>query len=691
MAQNTQERFINRELSWLSFNERVLQEAKDASNPLIERMRFLGIFSNNMDEFFRVRVASLNRLSKLGKRVTTGLEFEPEETLSEIREKVMALQTEYQDIFDQLELELRAENISFIDEHDLNEEQRAFAEQYFADNIRPSLVPIMISTKRGFPELGDDAVYLAVRMVLEGENGTKFKHAIIELPKHISRFVVLPKEGDNNYVMFAEDVIRLKLERIFTIFQASDVEAYTFKITRDAELDIDDDISKSLMEKMSTSLDRRKRGEYVRFVYDEAMPEDMLQYFLKKMDIKDRQELIPGRRYHNKKDLMGFPSFGRKDLCFEPLPPLAHKHLQGKKNILQEIKKRDILLHYPYQRFSYIVDLLREAAIDPHVRSIRINLYRVASNSQIINALVNAAKNGKKVIVVVELQARFDEENNINVSEVLQDAGVKVIFGVPGLKVHSKLILISRKEKGKSERIAHIGTGNFHEKTARIYGDLSLLTADKRITSECRKLFSFFENNYERGIYRHLLVSPYNNRRKLMAQIQKEIKNAQAGEKAWIILKINNLVDAGMIQKLYRASNAGVNVRLIVRGVCSLIPGVKGMSENISVTSIVGRFLEHARIFAFCNGGEPKYYISSADWMTRNLDHRIEVTVPIYDIKLQSEITEYLNLQFKDNVKTRIIDEKQSNSYLSASRSRGLVNSQLAVYEYYKAKLKKGK
>ncbi|MGB1033193.1 MAG: phospholipase D-like domain-containing protein, partial [Flavobacteriales bacterium] len=373
-----------------------------------------------------------------------------------------------------LEQELQKERISFLKEDELDQEQIDFANAYFEKSIRPSLVPVMIGSKRDFPELGDDNIYLAVRIQVDKPVEEQYKHSIIEIPKHISRFMVLPSKEGEDYVMFVEDVIRMQLQRVFSIFKPIATEAYTIKITRDAELDIDDDISKSLMEKMSKGLDMRKKGEYVRFVYDKDMPEDMLVFFLKKMGIKGSQELIPGNRYHNRKDLMSFPTFGRKDLCFEPMPPLKHKRLREKTTIIKEIQKRDILLHYPYQKFGYVVDLLREAAIDPDVRRIRINLYRVANNSQIINALVNAAKNGKKVTVVVELQARFDEENNINVSEVLQDAGVKVIFGVPGLKVHSKLILISKRVNGRTLRVAHIGTGNFHEKTATIYGDLSL-------------------------------------------------------------------------------------------------------------------------------------------------------------------------------------------------------------------------
>ena len=687
MSKRPEEQFINREISWLSFNERVLQEAEDKSNPLIERIRFLGIFSNNLDEFFRVRVASLYRLSQLGKRITTGLDFEPIEVLVELRRNVLKLQKRYDQIFDRIEDELRHEGINFVDEETISDIHEEFVDDYFSGKVRPSLVPVIIGSKREFPELGDDNVYLAVRMTIEGDQAPQFKHAIIELPKHLPRFLVLPDIAGKQYVMFLEDVIRLRLGRIFSLFEPSKVEAYTIKITRDAQLDIDDDISKSLMEKMSKSLDKRKKGKYVRFVYDKAMPTEMLEFFMKKMNIKDQEETIPGQRYHNRKDLMSFPTFGRMDLCFKSLSPLKHRDLTGQNSLMNVIFKQDVLLHYPYQSFGYVVDLLREAAIDPAVRSIRINLYRVASNSQVINALINAGKNGKKVVVVIELQARFDEEHNIIVSEALQDAGVKVIFGVPGLKVHSKLILISKRFKGKTKRIAHIGTGNFHEKTAKIYTDLSLLTSDLGITNEVKKLFSFFENNYERPVFRNLMVSPYNNRRKIESLIQREIKNSKEGKTAWIQIKVNNLVDEKIIKKLYAASQAGVTIKLIVRGICSLIPGVEGMSENITVISIVDRFLEHARLLVFCNNEDPEYYITSADLMTRNLDHRVEVTVPIKDIKLKSELAQVFKIQHKDNQKARIIDKKQKNTYSTSSSTREAFNSQIELHKFYADKV----
>ncbi|MFM1932972.1 MAG: hypothetical protein RL226_2275 [Bacteroidota bacterium] len=678
--------FINRELSWLSFNERVLQEAEDEGNPLIERVRFLGIFSNNLDEFFRVRVASLKRLAGLGKQNVSELEFSPTQTLTAIRKKVVELQTKYTATFDHLEELLKKENVCFLTPDQVAQDQLTFIEEYYRSTVRPNLVPIMLNQGHPFPELADQSVYLAIELKTGKRASDRVKYALIEVPPHLERFLVLPPKDGKNFVMFLDDVIRLKLRRLFSLFNPIEINAYAIKTTRDAELDIDDDLTKSLVEKMRLGIDLRKKGSYVRFLYDRNMPPEMLDYLAKRMKIKDRENVIPGSAYHNKRDLMSFPDFGRKDLCFKPLPPQPHRRLRNKVSLLDEIRKGDVLLHYPYQMFNYVVDILREAAIDPSVTKVQINLYRVAKNSHVVNALVNAARNGKEVQVIMEIQARFDERNNIKMAEQLQEAGAKVIFGVPGLKVHSKIMLITREEAGEEVLYAHIGTGNFHERTARIYSDIALLTADTRITSEVSRLFEFFDHNYQRVTYRHLIVSPYSTRRKFTELINREIKNADEGKRAWIIIKLNNLVDQGMIRKLYDASNAGVKVTLIIRGVCSLIPGVKGMSENIYVISLVGRFLEHSRILVFANGGKPEYYLSSADWMSRNLDHRVEVSVPVYDPLLRKEIDDYLNFQLKGNVKCRIIDKSQKNAYVTKDRKKQMFNSQEEVYNYFAAK-----
>ena len=679
-TETAKERFINRELSWLAFNHRVLQEASSKDVPLIERVRFLGIFSNNLDEFFRVRVANLIRASLIGKKTTTTLGFDVNETLNEVGQKVVELQAVYNRVFAQLERALKREGIHFVHEGQINQEQAEFISDYFSSKVRPALVPVMLGGGTKFPDLKDGTLYLAVGLEVPEEG---VRYAVIEVPSHLPRFLVLPATNKGEHVMFIEDVIRLQLRRIFALFEPEHVFAHAIKVTRDAEIDMDDDLSRSLMEKMSRGIARRKKGHYVRFLYDADMPEEMLNFVRRRLKLGDTENVIPGSRYHNRKDLMGFPDFGRKDLVFPEQPPVAHPLLVHKTSLLDQIHKRDILLHYPFQKFSYVVDVLREAAIDPTVESIRINLYRVAHNSQVINTLVNAARNGKDVQVVMELAARFDERHNIKVSNVLQEAGASVEFGVSGLKVHSKVFLVTRKRGKRRELFAHIGTGNFHEKTAGIYGDVSLLTADPGITAEVERLFSFFSNNYERPVFRHLIVSPYGTRRRFSRLIDREMTLALMGREGRMTLKLNNLVDAEMIEKLYDASRAGVKVTLLIRGICSLVPGVPGMSENIEVRSLVGRYLEHVRLLVFGNDGQPEMYISSADWMTRNLDRRVEVSVPIRDPLLQSELAQYLEMQLRDTVKARVVDATMANAYVKARKGKKPLNAQEAAYAWY--------
>ncbi len=682
---NKQNEFVNRELSWLSFNDRVLQEAMDKSVPLIERMRFLGIFSNNLDEFFKVRVATLRRAGNFNQRIADPMDFDPKQTLVQIRETVVKLQEKFDKGFKQITTELGKEKIHFIDETKLQPQQKEFLEQYFETQVRPYLVPIMLNAKSVFPPLDDNSFYLAIELGYKTDK-SHGAYALMEVPTSLSRFVEIPSKDDKRYVMFVEDVIRYRLRKIFSIFDFDSAKAYTIKITRDAELDIDDDLSKGVVEKMSRSLSQRKKGQYVRLNYDKAIPSHFLDFILKKIALKNKENAIPGGRYHNKRDLMEFPSFGRRDLCYEALPALKHPLTKTEPSLIKTLSKKDVLLHYPYQSFTHLLDLLREAAIDPQVRTIRISLYRVAKQSQVINALINAARNGKRVIAVVELQARFDEENNIKVTRKLQEAGARVIPGVTGLKVHSKLIQISRKEGQRTVRYSHIGTGNFHEKTAHIYSDISLLTSNKEIGREVRKIFEFFESNYTRHVFRHLIVSPFNTRRRFMDLINQEIENAEKKKQAWIILKMNNLVDGGMIRKLYEASQAGVKIKLIIRGICSLIPGQRGLSENIECISVIGRFLEHTRISVFCNNRKPLYYISSADWMTRNIDHRIEVTTPILDPSLKAEIQEFLDLQLHPDAKVRIVDKLQKNDYRKPVADSKSFDAQKAYYEMLKKK-----
>ena len=685
-ALTPEEEFFNRELSWLAFNERVLQEAEDDRVPLIERIRFLGIFSNNLDEFFRVRVAALQRMDALGKRTTTTLGFGVEDTLDGIAERALTLQVRYNEAFEALEGQLSEAGIDLLTEDELDDEQAAFAKHYFDQKVRPHLVPILISDV-GVPELKDGLVYLAI--ALQGEVSKRARYALLELPDHLDRFLVLPDKKGRKGLMFLDDVVRVGLPRLFSMFQHEAVSAHAIKVTRDAEIDMDDDLSKSLLEKMKKGIARRKHGDYVRFLYDREMPEDLYKFLVRKLGVVAQTNVIAGGRYHNRRDLMDFPDLDHPDLVYRRLQPLPHRHLVNRRSILDQVAKRDILLHYPYHDFSQLVDMLREAAIDPKVTAIRINLYRVARNSHIINALTSAALNGKDVQVVIELQARFDERNNINVTRELQEAGIQVIFGVAGLKTHSKLMLITRKEGRVLRLYAHVGTGNFNEATAGVFSDLSLLTADRRIATEVERLFQFFEHNYQRGVYRHLIVSPYSTRRRFVQMIDREIKEARAGRNAWMILKCNNLTDAGMIRKLYDAGRAGVEVTLIVRGTCALRAGVKGLSDNIQAYSVVGRYLEHARVVVFGAAGKPEFYISSADWMTRNLDRRIEVSTPIYDPGLQAEISAMLEFQMRDNVKRRKLDRKQRNRYVSKGQEDAPLEAQRALHAFYEQQLKK--
>ncbi len=682
-------RIIARDISWLSFNERVLQEAMDSNNPLIERLRFLGIFSSNMDEFFRVRYASIKRLSQIDNSIQKRLGGRtPTEVLSEISSKVIALQARAQEINDQLFKELEEHEIAFVDERSLTAGQQEYVRKTFIDKISPAIFTLILKDERAVPELKDKAIYLAIRLIRDNESEDPLR-ALIEVPSDLlGRFWELPKYG-KQYIMYLEDVIRHNLEYIFFTYQFDRIEAHTVKITRDAELDLDDDVSKGFLEKMSSSLKNRRVGDLVRFVYDKEIHSDMLQFLINRMDLDSYDSLIPGGRYHNKKNFISFPNLGDRSLEFDQMPPLNHPDLDLDRSILNVIREKDVMLFLPYHSFSYIIRILREAALDPSVTQIQATLYRLADQSRIISALINAAKNGKQVTVVIELRARFDEEANIKWTQELQAEGVQVIFGVPGLKVHSKMILISRQGAEGVEHFASLGTGNFNEQTAKSYTDYHLLTSDDRITGDVVNVFDFLQNNYKRHRFKHLIVSPYYTRKSFLNLIDKEIENARAGKRSGIFLKINSLSDVKLIEKLYDASVAGVKVRLIIRGICSLIPGMKSYSENIEAISILDRFLEHTRVFIFENDGEPKSYIGSADWMTRNLDFRVEVTTPIYDPSIAKQLKDHMEIIWKDNVKSRSFNKEMTNVYRKLNGPK--IRSQYVLYEYVKKQLKSGR
>ncbi len=672
--------YIPKEISWLSFNERVLQEAENKEVPLLERFNFLGIYSNNLDEYFRVRVATLKRLSLFGSKSKIILGYSPKATLKKIQEIVLEQNERFEKTYNDLLKELRKHRINFINEEQLDAEQAEYVQNFFHKEVRTRLMPLILNKEIKLPDLTDDAIYFAIQ--LKNSASDKKRYALLEIPPAdiLPRFIQLPEKNGIRNVIFLDDVIRSGLKEIFYILQFDELSAYTIKLTKDAELEIADDISESYIDKLSRSLQQRRKGTAVRFVYDRNMPPDLLKILTRKLNLGPEDVQIPGDRYHNFKDFMKFIKIEQDGLSYQKLPPIRHRDIQTGKSILSVIKKKDVMFYFPYNTFDHFIDLLREASIDPYVTSIHITLYRLARNSSVINALMNAARNGKSVTTVVELQARFDEEANILWGNKLLDEGVKVIYGVPGLKVHSKMCLITRVKGDVTQRYAAVGTGNFNENTAKVYTDHLLLTSEKKITNEVLKAFNFFIANYRKDKFYHLILSPFGFRNRLVMLIENEMKNAKAGKEAYIYIKINNLTDEEIISKLYKAGNAGVDIRLIVRGMLSLVPGVKGVSENIRAIGIVDRFLEHSRFLIFANGGDELVYITSADIMPRNLDRRIEVTCPIWDPALKKEITDVFDIQWNDNVKARLHDEELSNRLVKSGSNP--LRSQIEVHRY---------
>ncbi|RCT54095.1 polyphosphate kinase 1 [Winogradskyella sp. KYW1333] len=676
-------RYINRELSWLHFNARVLQEAADNNVPLIERLRFLGIFSNNLDEFFKVRYATVKRIYEAGKEGKSQLGgLKAEELLEAITKIVIDQQSESLKILSSIEVELEYQNIHILNESDITEIHHDFIKNYFLQVISPALVIIILNEEVALPELKDSAAYLTVKM--SNTNGND-RFALIEISKAMDRFIVLPSVGDSQYIIMVDNILRYCLDDIFNIFDYDSISAHMIKITRDGELDFDSDLSKSFVEKLSASVKDRNSGEPVRFVYDKKIDQDTLDFLLNIMGIDSQDSIIPGGRYHNRRDYMDFPSLGRTDLLYDKIKPLPVKGLSLQKSIFNTIANKDYLVYTPYHTFSYIVKFLREAALDPNVKTIKITIYRLAQISHVASSLINAAKNGKEVTVSIELRARFDEAANINYAEQMQGAGVKMFFGVTGLKVHCKMCVVEREEEGKLKRYGFISTGNFNESTAKVYTDFTLLTANSKILKDINKVFDFFRVNYKVYRYKHIITSPHYTKTKLFNLIDNEILNANSGKPAYIKLKMNSISNNDMIKKLYEASRAGVQIQMIVRGICCLIPGVNGMSENIEVISIVDKFLEHTRLFVFANNDDPKIYISSADWMTRNIHTRVEVTCPIYDENIKKELLDLFDICWNDNVKARVINETQDNNYLKNDKKK--IRAQFETYNYYLKKL----
>ena len=676
--------FKNRELSWLDFNARVLQEAEDPNVPLIERIRFIGIFSNNLDEFYKVRYATVKRIALSGKKqkkLYQGLNAI--DLLKEITKKTIELQDRSTDALNSIINKLKSENIHFVDEKTIPEKFIGLINDFFIDKIQPQLEIVVLNKKSKFPNLTDTSSFLTVKIISKKQEQ---KYALIKIPTKLDRFLVL-SEKNQKYVILIDDIIRFHLNEIFEIFSPQSIKANMIKISRDAELDFAYDISKSYLEKISLSLKNRSSGEPVRFVYDNEIEKETLDFLLDKLKFDhDTDSIIPGGKYHNRRDYMSFPSMNKNNLSYKKFKPLDLKGFDLSKNIFDTLKKRDYLLHTPFHKFTYILRLLSEASIDPSVTKISITIYRLSKLSSVANALINAAKNGKEVVVQIELQARFDEKANIKYAKLLEEQGVKLIFGIQNLKVHAKICVIERKSSDGLEKFGFISTGNFNESTAKIYTDFTLFTCDKKILNDISKVFKFFNANYKKFNFQHLKLSPFDTQSFFTKMLKREIKNAKKGLPAYVKIKLNSLTSYAMVEELYKASREGVKIKMIVRGICCLLPENE---KNIEVRSVVDRFLEHTRFFIFNNNGKNETYISSADWMTRNLDNRVEVTCPILDPNIKKEINDIFEIYWSDNVKSRTVNNEIPNQYQINQNSKKLIRSQIEINNYYKSKLEK--
>lgn len=680
--------YLHRDISWLYFNDRVLQEAKDPGTPLYEKIKFLAIYSNNLGEFFRVRVANLRNLVRVGKKTKRKLDYNPKDVLKRVLKIVNQQQLEFIRIFKQEILpELRKNNIHILRYSELNPDQKQYIDNYIEDDVQPYIQPVLLVKNKIRPFLNNSELYLAILLQDKsaGLSEVNEHYAIMKIPsKYLPRFLELPSKEGRHDVIILDNIIRRAVKWMFPGYKV--IDSFSIKLTRDAELYIDDEFSGNLLEKISKSLKKRNVGPASRLVYDNEMPSHLLD-FLKDSFELDKLDLLPEGRYHNNFDFFKFPDFGKNHLKITPLPPLPYPVLTPQTSIFDEIKKKDHLIHLPYHTYEPVIRFFEDASRDPYVTEIRIVQYRVAKKSRIMQALIHAAKTGKKVHAFIEIKARFDEEANLNWGKKLEKAGVKVNYSFPGLKVHSKLAMVKRQEKDKTQIYTYLSSGNFHEDTAKIYTDLGFFTSDKEITNEVNQVFSFLESvENVPSAFKHLLVGQFNLRNDLIKLIDQEIENAKQGKPARMILKMNSLEDKEMIIKLYEASQAGVKIKMVIRGLCCLTPGIQGLSDNIEIISIVDRFLEHSRVFVFHNNGDEKIYISSADWMYRNLSKRIETAFPIYDEDIKQEIKEILAIQLQDNVKARIID-RNNNNHFKKTNSKGPVRSQTSTYYYYKNRM----
>lgn len=678
---------LSREICWLAFNERVLQEAEDPSVPLLERIKFLGIYSNNQDEFFRVRVAALRRASIDDALTKKYYGESPSDLLDKVQDKVIELKDRFDSAWNDIKKTLEKEQVFIINEKQLSEKQSAYVSQFFADKVRSRLFPVMLKEDTDFPQLDDRSIYLAIRLVKELENDeVKRSYSLIKIPTDVlSRFVILPPENGKQYIILLDDVVRHELDDIFHIFDFDYTQAYTIKVTREANMSLELDVSQSLFEALQKSLKERAKGEPTRFVFDKDMPKGFRKFIRKKLNLQIFDTEIIGARYHNFKDFIDFPDLNRPDLKYKKIKQLKHPHFATTNSLLDVIQEEDVLVSIPYQPFSHLLDLLREAAIDPDVTKIKMTFYRVARDSSVVNAIINAASNGKEVTAVIEPRARFDEQSNIRLATRLEDNGVKVIYGVRGVKVHAKLVHIERLIDGVKQETVCISTGNFNETSAKIFSDFLFFTSQKEITSEVNRLFQFFGDNVVVSKYNHLLIAPFNFEKKLGRMINQETRNAREGKKAEIIIKANHLNHPPILEKLQRAAKEGVKVNLLIRTTCALFPEMYG-AENIKAQGVVDKFLEHSRVLYFHNNGDPKVYLGSSDLLTRNFSERVEVLCPLNNEAIKASVIKFLRIQLSDTVKTRSWDKNLSNNYVS-TKKKDTVRSQWALHDFYKKQI----
>ena len=667
--------YVERDVSWMYFNHRILQEAEKEFVPLLERLSFLGIYSNNLDEFFRVRVASLNRM--LEHKLDKETEQQIKKSLKTINKLNESYSKEYTEAVDRVFEELESHKIRLVTEANLNDEQKNYLSQFFYDKLNGSVNPIWLSEIEDLTVLEDNRIYLIVEKCERKDN--KKKYAIVKVPDRIyGRWVKIPSSDGFDNIMYLDDVIRYCLPLVFLGFKESTYRAYSFKFTKDAEMEMDNDADFGTMEKIALGVNSRKKGEAVRVIYDHEMPREMQKKLRERLNTKELDASLAGGRYQNHKDLMSFPDCGHKDLKYEKWTPIMKPEFVSNESILDQIRQKDRFIHVPYHSFNGYIRVLREAAIKPEVKAIKTTLYRLAKDSKVVKALITAARNGKKVTAVVELLARFDEESNIKWSKRMQEEGVNVIFGVEGLKIHSKLLYIESK-KGN---IACIGTGNFHEGNAKIYTDYLMMTARPKIVNEVAKVFDFIDRPFSPFRFNELLVSPNSMKSRILRMLDTEIRNAGEGKEAWVKIKINHITDTDMVTKLYQASKAGVKIDIVIRGNCSLVPGLKGLSENIRCVGIIDRYLEHSRILIFANGGKPRFFIGSADWMPRNLLNRIEVLTPVYDEEMQADLMRTISYGMRDSTNGRLIDGKGTDDFVNGEPFR----SQEELYKELKSK-----